>query len=309
MAQRAAAELGDAGFLYVIEDFEPLAADTGTEMALAEQSYAFAHRALFATASLRDYFCAHRLGVFADGAEGRDQRSAAFEPPIAAVRSPSALELSVDPAGGSCSTPGAGRRAAAACSSSAWLPCSRRSERDTSAVGNCAPWGRSTRRTACPWGAERSLRCCRDRMPARTPPGCTSTTWACALSTPLERGCPAIEMAAAGLVTVTNSSETNTAEAMTLISPNLVAQPPTISGIVRGLGLASARAEDFDARVRGSRVGWSRDWNESFPDQLIDRVAGLLGRDVGRRHGRESAAERAVAGRRAAARQSPLRAV
>jgi hypothetical protein len=90
-------------------------------------------------------------------------------------------------------------------------------------------------------------------------------------------GLPAIEMAAAGLVTVTNSSETNTAEAMTLISPNLVAQPPTISGIVRGLGVASARAEDFDARVRGSRVGWSRDWNESFPDQLIDRVAGLLG--------------------------------
>ena len=76
---------------------------------------------------------------------------------------------------------------------------------------------------------------------------------------------------------MTNSFETNTAEAMTLISPNLMAQPPTISGIARGLSLAVARAEDFDARVRGSRVGWSREWNESFPDQLIDRVAGLLG--------------------------------
>ncbi len=277
VANRAAAELGDAGFAYVIEDFEPLAAVTGTQMALAEQSYAFTHHALFSTASLRDYFRQRRIGVFADGAGGGDQRSVTFEYPIAAVRSPSALELERR----------SGRRL---------LFDARRGTESRSSMfelgvaalqqalgeGHLSGWelramGALDTPHSVPLGGGARL-----EMLPRQDAGAYALllrehdVGLCLEYAP-RPGLPAIEMAAAGLVTVTNSFETNTAEAMTLISPNLVAQPPTISGIARGLGLAAARAEDFDARVRDSRVSWSREWTESFPDQLIDRVAGLLG--------------------------------
>jgi hypothetical protein len=36
------------------------------------------------------------------------------------------------------------------------------------------------------------------------------------------------------------------------------------------------RAEDVAARARGSAVHWSSDWNESLPDELLDRLARAL---------------------------------
>ena len=61
-----------------------------------------------------------------------------------------------------------------------------------------------------------------------------------------------LEMASAGLVTVTNTFENKTAEAMEAISPNLIAAEPGIAAIAAALEAAAARVEDVDARVRGS---------------------------------------------------------
>ena len=62
------------------------------------------------------------------------------------------------------------------------------------------------------------------------------------------------------------------------ISPNLLAPPPTVAGIAAALRMAVTRVDDCDGRAGGSAVAWSRDWNESFHDDLIDRVASFLGR-------------------------------
>ena len=85
-----------------------------------------------------------------------------------------------------------------------------------------------------------------------------------------------IEMASAGLMTVTNSFENKTPDAMAVISSNLVTAPPTIEGVAAGLGEAAARAEDFDGRVAGSDVRWSRSWDESFGDAQLDWVVAAL---------------------------------
>jgi hypothetical protein len=85
-----------------------------------------------------------------------------------------------------------------------------------------------------------------------------------------------IEMASAGMLTVTNSFENKTAEAMAAISPNIVAATPGIEEIADALCAAAAGVEDVERRVRGSRVAWSTDWDESFGDGLLERVAGFL---------------------------------
>jgi hypothetical protein len=87
---------------------------------------------------------------------------------------------------------------------------------------------------------------------------------------------PPIEMAAAGMLTVTNTFETKTADALAAISPNLVAVEPTLESVVAGLRKAVAAVDDAERRVRGGAVRWSRDWGESFDDQLMDRVEGFL---------------------------------
>jgi hypothetical protein len=86
-----------------------------------------------------------------------------------------------------------------------------------------------------------------------------------------------IEMASAGMLTVTNTFENKTAEALARISPNLIAAEPTIDAVADALCAAAAAADDVERRVRGSRVDWSRDWDASFDDALLARIAALLG--------------------------------
>jgi hypothetical protein len=85
-----------------------------------------------------------------------------------------------------------------------------------------------------------------------------------------------IEMASAGMLTVTNSFENKTPEALAAISPNLVTAEPTIDGVAAGLGAAVAGVEDYARRVRGSDVDWSRDWDRSFDDELLARLTSFL---------------------------------
>ncbi len=81
-----------------------------------------------------------------------------------------------------------------------------------------------------------------------------------------------LEMASAGMLTVTNSFENKTPAAMSAISTNLITVEPTVEGVAAGLAEAAAAASDGQRRVRGSDVVWSRGWDSSFSDQLLDRV-------------------------------------
>ena len=86
-----------------------------------------------------------------------------------------------------------------------------------------------------------------------------------------------IEMAAAGMVVVTNGFENKDAAAMRAISSNISAVAPTIEGVAAGLAAAAARAGDAAARAAGAEVNWARGWEEAFPDPLLDRIIGALG--------------------------------
>ena len=85
-----------------------------------------------------------------------------------------------------------------------------------------------------------------------------------------------IEMAAAGMLAVTNSFENKTAHAMAAISSNLITTEPTIEGVAAGLREAQARASDIEQRLRGSDVRWSRSWGEAFDDELLEHVLAAL---------------------------------
>jgi hypothetical protein len=85
-----------------------------------------------------------------------------------------------------------------------------------------------------------------------------------------------IEMAAAGMVTVTNSFENKTPDVMAAISTNLITVEPTVDAVAAGLRRATEAVQDFGARARGARVRWSTDWRDSLDDRLIARVEELL---------------------------------
>jgi len=85
-----------------------------------------------------------------------------------------------------------------------------------------------------------------------------------------------IEMASAGMLTVTNSFENKTPEAMTAISTNLITAQPTVAALARALAQATSGAGDLERRCAGSAVNWSTDWSRSFDDALIGEVLAAL---------------------------------
>ena len=281
IAAHAARELAAGAtpdrFLYLIQEYEPFTFPMGTYAALAEESYRLPHVALFSTEMLREFFRERGIGVYADGPRVGDRASAAFENAITAVEAPTAGDLA---ARGSRRLlfyarpePHAARnmfelgvlalrRALAAGAFGGW---------ELHGIGTV---GGDRRLDLGDGNAIELLRRMDQPEYAATLP--TYDVGLALMYTPHPSLVP-IEMASAGLLTVTNSFENKTAEQMSAISSNLLTADPGIDSVAAALVEAWATADDADRRARGSQVDWSRDWDRSFGDELLDAVTSLLG--------------------------------
>jgi GT2 family glycosyltransferase len=274
IAHAALRELGGDRFLYLIQEYEPFTFPMGSYAALADASYRLPHAALFSTELLRDYFRAHGLGVFAGG-EGD---AAVFRNAITPIEPPAAAEL-------------AGRNPRRLLFYARPEPHAARNmfELGTLALARAAERGafgggwtlhgigtvESRRRLDLGGGASLEL------LPRAAQADYAALLRAhdvglALMYTPHPSLVP-IEMACAGMLTVTNTFENKTADALAAISPNLIAAEPSVEAVAAALCDATAAAADVERRVRGSRVDWSRDWDAAFDDELLARVAGLLG--------------------------------
>jgi hypothetical protein len=277
VAHRAAASVGREGFLYLIQEYEPFTFPMGTFSALAEESYRYPHRALFSTELLRDYFRRRSIGVYAAGGAAGDESSAAFQNAITAVDPPSPAELGARSSRRLLFYARPEPHAARNLFELGVLALSRAAEEGVLGGG----WelrGIGTvdaqRRIALGAGAELEL------LPRRGQAEYASLLrehdlGLALMYTPHPSLAP-IEMASAGMLTVTSSFENKTPEAMAAISSNIITVEPTIGGVVQGLREAVAGTEDFERRARGARVNWSRDWADSFGDELMERVERML---------------------------------
>jgi hypothetical protein len=277
IARDALRVLGGERLLYLIQEYEPFTFPMGSLAALAQESYEIPHFGLFSSELLRDYFRLHSIGAFASGAAAGDRASAAFENAITAIPPPTARDLSArksrkllfyarpEPhAARNMFELGAlalSKALAAGAFGAGWelygigtVAAGRRIELGGGHVLHLLP--RSAQ------GAYASVLGEHDVGLAL-------------MYTPHPSLVP-IEMASAGMLAVTNSFENKTAETMSEISSNLITAEPSVDGVARALSAAAAGVDDFGRRVRGSDVNWSRDWNRSYDDALLDRVLTFL---------------------------------
>jgi hypothetical protein len=85
-----------------------------------------------------------------------------------------------------------------------------------------------------------------------------------------------LEMASAGMCTVTNTFANKTADRLTAISTNLIGVAPTVDAIRDGLREASSRVHDIDARLAGAHVHWPIDWASAFPLETMKKLNDFL---------------------------------
>ena len=272
IAGEATRAIGRERFLYLIQEYEPFTFPMGTYAALAEQSYATSHHALFSSELLRGYFRAHGIGVYAAGKRAGDTASASFQNAITDVPAPTAAEL-------------AGRRTRKLLFYARPEPHAARNmfELGVMALGRALEQGALGGWECHGVGAQGGGR----RVPLTASAELTLLPRAdqgayagllrdhdlglALMYTPHPSLVP-IEMASAGMLTVTNTFENKSAEALVEISPNLIAAEPTVDGIAAALAEAAAAVDQYDRRVAGSEVAWSREWSRSFDDKLLERI-------------------------------------
>jgi glycosyltransferase involved in cell wall biosynthesis len=275
IANSALEQLGGERFLYLIQEYEPFTFAMGTYAALARESYEFRHYALFSSELLRGYFRAHGLGVYAPGEPG-DDRSRAFENAITAIAPPTASELAQRETRRLLFYARPEPHAARNLFELGVLAMTAAAE-----DGCFAGWELHGIGTV---GAERRL-AIGNGAALELLPRADQDEYAGVLRahdvglalmyTPHPSLVP-IEMASAGMLTVTNSFENKTAEAMTRISSNLITAAPSVDAVTAALREAVAGVEDHDRRARGAAVSWSRDWDTSLHDELLDWIERVL---------------------------------
>jgi hypothetical protein len=279
IARAATAGHGERRFLYLIQEYEPFTFPMGTYAALARESYEFAHYALFSTELLRDYFRRHRIGVYAPGPKTGDAASISFDNAITAVPPPSASELAArttrrllfyarpEPHAErnmfSLGMLALARAIADGAFQDGW---------ELRGIGTVQPGGR------LPLASGIDL----ELLP-RTP----QANYAALLRehdvglalmyTPHPSLVP-IEMASAGMLTVTNSFENKTPAVLSAISANLITAEPTIESVAGALRAAVRAVGDYERRAAGAEVCWSRDWRTSFDGRVLAQVEDFLQR-------------------------------
>ena len=277
IAERLVAQTNRDRFLYLIQEYEPLTVPPGSWAALAQDSYRLPHHALFSTGILRDFFRSRRYGVFEEDAEGA--ASFSFQNAITAVDPPSAAEI-------------AGR-------SHRKLLFYARPE--AHAARNMFELGLLVIRRACaegvfdsnwtldgvgsvggpaevPLGRGHSL----NLSPRQSQTGygelLTGYDVGLALMYAPHPSLVPIEMASAGMLTVTNTFETKTAASMAAISNNIRAVDPGVGPMVAALRETVGECADGEARIRAASVEWSRGWDETFDAETMRQISQLLER-------------------------------
>lgn len=279
VAQAAVTELGLGGFVYLIQEYEPMTFPMGSFAALAAQSYTFPHLALFSSEFLRDYFRRHQIGVYADPSARHDQLAVAFQNAITPITPPDPAQLAARRPRRLLFYARPEPHAARNMFELGLLALQRAAAegifREGWALAGIGSVG-GRRRIRVGSGAELEL------VPragqaeyARVLAG--HDVGLALMYTPHPSLVP-LEMASAGMLTVTNTFENKTAEALGRVSGNLIAGDPTVEGVAQALVQAVEAVDDVDRRVRGSQVDWSRDWSQSFGPELLKQVESYLDR-------------------------------
>jgi hypothetical protein len=277
VAHRAMRDLGREQFIFLAQEYESIFYPTGSLCALAEEAYTLPHAALFSTELLREYFRQHGLGVFSRGEDYGEQQSISFQNAIHSFQlnaqelrqrrrrrrlfyarpeqhaSRNMFELGV-----------LGLRQALS---------ERRFDLqrwDFHGIGAVT----SYKNLQLGQGAEIvllqrvSLQEYVDMLPAYD-------LGLSLMMSPHPSLVP-LDMAAAGLVTVTNTYANKTQEKLSALSSNIIAVRPTVEGIKSGLLRALDQVYDVPGRVAGSQVNWCTHWEDAFGGEVMRKLKAFI---------------------------------
>ena len=276
LANKLASLTNEPRFVFLVQEYEPIFNEYGSEYAILSASYTLPHFPIFNSDLLRLYFEQERLGVFSQPhRDGTFPEYLVIEHVLTGIAS-------------------TGRPIANPRSGSHRLVMYARPEQHASR--NLFPLGVLGLRQAIerrilqgPWellgigalstkykvslpeGYELSLKA---RMDSEEYRGCLlNTDIGISLMYAPHPGLVSLEMAQAGARVVTNTFSNRSSEYIRGISENLIPCEPSVEGISSALREAISGLGDVESRIRGTSIRAPRSWDDVFDEDFFQRLA------------------------------------
>ncbi len=276
VAHHAASALKQHRFVYLTQEYEPMFYEAGSMHAMAEESYTFPHFALFSTELLRDFSRQQRIGVFSAANGTGDRYSVSFQNAIGSA-GPRPEQMRRRGARRLLFYARPERHAARNLFEMGVIALSEAIEEG---IFDYRKWrfdGIGTLRAhQLAMGRDAHLqmlaRVTLDEYVAMLP---SYDLGVSLMLTPHPSLVP-LDMAAAGMITITNTYANKTAATLEAISSNLLAVPATVVGIKEGMVRALARLDDIEGRIAGAQLHWQTRWSEALGGEVMDRLKWFL---------------------------------
>jgi len=278
IAHDAVKQLDTERFIYFIQEFEPFTFPMGAYYALAMQSYSFPHYAAFSTELLQEYFRDNKFGVYEKSVpEDGDEISIYFENAIRSFdlnksfiqdRKPKKLLFYARPE----------EHAARNMFDMGMIALQEAVNKGILKSGDWEFYGIGS------VGTDKFYPITDDVNMAVLPRVGLDEYYemlpkfdlGLSLMYTPHPSLPPLDMAAAGLIVVTNTCMNKTEDKLKKISKNIIGVSPTVGGVVEGLKRGAFLVKDYDLRIEGSRVNWADDWDKTFSEERINRVKGFV---------------------------------
>jgi GT2 family glycosyltransferase len=274
VAHHASRQLGQDRFMFMVQEYEPYFLPMNTIAALFQQSYRFPQFQLFSTSLLRDFFKQNKIGVFSQ--PGANSNHAVFRNAIQKFtpskgdmrdRERRILFYARPEAHASRNLFELGMMALAELARSPDFDADKWKFYGMGSIGDASKI-RLARGVVMEMMPKTDLQTYSERLPHHD-------VGLSLMLTPHPSLVP-LEMASAGMWTVTNTFENKTAKSLQDISTNLIAVEPTLEGVVAGLKDAISRVDQYDLRVQGSHLDWPTDWNDAFSKATMKKMVNFL---------------------------------
>jgi len=273
IANNSIKQMGTQGFVYLIQEYEPLTFPHGAYYALANETYDFQHTAVFSTEFLRNFFKDQSLGVYRNGVSEGDRLSVSFQNAILKFM-PHADEMDGRKRKKLLFYARPETHASRNMFEVGILALQKLANSGVDTVANMDFYGMGT------VGEFNRVKITNNKTMTLLPKMSlgeyqnSMNGFDLGLSlmyTPHPSLVP-LEMAAAGMLVVTNTYLNKTEESLKEISSNIYAAKPNVDSIFEKLNFAIGNLNNYGERINGSKVNWSSDWDETFDRKFLEQL-------------------------------------
>ena len=273
-------------FIYLSQEYEPVFYNNGTFYVLSRQSYDFPHYAIFSTEIIRDYHRQNKIGLFKDDIQLGEEYSVSFENAV--------LKFNIDEANIR------GRKIKKLLFYARPEEHAARNlfELGVLALSNIIRDGHFNLDSWEFYGigsldASKSISLYSDNSHLKLLPRMNLNEYkellpkfdiGLSLMLSPHPSLVPIEMAAAGMLVVTNTFANKTKECLKNISTNFITAEPSLGGIEQGLITAVRNVKDYSSRIKGANVNWSQSWEGSFNSVFINKIRKFIVQAVNPSH-------------------------